>query len=188
VVVEDEVGKLFHDLPDEEGHARSKIAERVHCEVAWPVPAEELGDTGRCESPEVAFWVGRAHAAHRRCGGKEHAVRSKCGEAVLNALTGPAQQVERSGEDDAVVGVGRQRARHLEVRDERGAQVRGIDVDDGALGDAIASEPRCVRAVLNLENRPMDRAAACAQKGFDVPPIHRCASINAVVVTERLAR
>ena len=187
-MVEDEVGKVFHDLPNEKGHTRSEVAEGFHREVAWPVPAEELGDACRCESPEVAVWVGRTYTAHRRCRGQEHAVRSQCGEAVLNALTGPAQQVERLGEDDAVVAVGRQRARQLEVRDERGARVHGIDVDDGALGEPIAPEPGCVRAVLNLQSRPADRAAACAQEGFDVPPIHRCASIKSVVVTEGVPR
>ena len=42
-------------------------------------------------------------------------------------------------------------------------------------------EPRCVRAVLNLQNRPADRAAACAHEGLDIPPTHRYASIKSVV-------
>jgi hypothetical protein len=41
------------------------------------------------------------------------------------------------GEDDAVVGVGRQRVRLAEVGDERGERVRVVDVDDGAGRDPI---------------------------------------------------
>jgi hypothetical protein len=96
--------------------------------------------------------------------------------------------MERLGEDDAVVGVGRQRASFLKVRDESRSRVRGIDVDDDALGNPIVPELHRVRVVLNLEHGSMDRIATCVQKRFDVPPVHGCASTEAVVVIERLSR
>jgi hypothetical protein len=54
-VVEDDVGKILYDFAHEKGHARSEIAEPVDHEVARPVPAEQLGDAGWCESPRVAI-------------------------------------------------------------------------------------------------------------------------------------
>ena len=72
-MVEDDVGKILYDFAHEKGHARSEIAEPVDHEVARPVPAEQFGDAGWCESPRVAIGVRRAHPADRRRGGEQRA-------------------------------------------------------------------------------------------------------------------
>jgi hypothetical protein len=167
-VVEDAIGKVLHDFADQEGDACPEISESVDTEAARPVPVEEFDDAGPGKSPEVAGRVCRTHTAHRGCRGKEYAVRPQGSEAVFDTLPGPTQQVERLGEDDAVVCVSRQRAGLLEVRDERRARVRGIDVDNDALGHSIGPEPHCVGIVLYLEHRPTDHVAMLAQGGFDI--------------------
>ena len=121
------VGEFLHDLSDEEGDAGPEVAEGLDSEVVWPVAFEELSDAGWCEAPEVAVGVGRAYWAHRRGGDEEQATWPHGREAVLDASARSAQEVQRLGEDDAVVGVRRQRADHFEVRDERRSGVRGID-------------------------------------------------------------
>jgi hypothetical protein len=187
-MVEDAIGKVLHDFADQEGDACPEIPESVDTEVARPVPVEEFADAGPRESPEVACRVRRTHTAHRGCRGKEYAVGPQGSEAVLDTLPGSTQKVQRLGEDDAVVCVSRQRAGLLEVRDERRARVRSIDVDNDALGNSIGPERRCVGAVLYLEHRPTDHVAMLAQEGFDITPVHWRASIEAVVITKRLER
>jgi hypothetical protein len=187
-VVEDAIGKVLHDLADQEGDACPEIPESVDTEAARPVPVEEFADAGPRESPEVAGRVCRTHTAHRGCRGKEYAVRPQGTEAVFDTLPGPTQEVQRLGEDDAVVCVSRQRAGSLEVRDERRSRVRGIAVDNEALGYSIAPELHCVGIVLYLEHGPSDHVAMLAQEGFDIAPVDWRASFEAVEITKRLER
>ena len=92
------------------------------------------------------------------------------------------------GEDDAVVRGDGERAALLQISDECGVRVRGIDVDYLAVSDAVAAELRRVRVVLNLQDRSVDAGPVGVQERFDVSPVDRLPSIEAVVVAQGLNR
>src|SRR5204862_5878473 len=96
--------------------------------------------------------------------------------------------MKRLREDDAVVPRQWQCPRVLEVSDQCGPRVGSIDVDDGAFCDAIRAESGHVDIVLDFEHRSMDQFTPFTQERLDVSTVERRASVETVVIAQRLER
>ncbi len=91
-------------------------------------------------------------------------------------------------EDDAVIGIRRQRVWFRKVSEERGARVRAVDVDDADRNGATRAEHRRVRVVLDLEYRSAYCVAMLVQEDLNVPAVERRTAIESIAVAQRLKR
>src|SRR5712692_4074473 len=79
--------------------------------------------------------------------------------------------MEHLRQDDAIVGIGRQRPRFREIRDQGRLRVRGIDIDDRGLRNLTLAEAGAVPLITHFEDRTADRPAWWGQEALDVPAV-----------------
>ena len=149
---------------------------------ALPQP---LLEAARRVAPEVAVGVLGVHPHDARHGDEQRPVGTQGPEDVLERRALVLEQVERLDQQDAVVGLRRQRARNAQVGDDRRVRVGGVQVHDVAGADAAGPEPARVARVTDLEYVAADRSGGLVQEALDVEAVDRPAAVEAVARAER---
>ncbi len=92
--------------------------------------------------------------------------------------------VQRLGEDDAVVGGGRDMVEPTQISNHRRPRVGDVEVQNIAPLDPLTSEPSGVFVFLYFEHGSTDVACVCREIALDDWPIRRRAALVAPVVRE----
>ena len=163
------------------------VAEGDHLER---VDREDVGKqlSRRCfgEAPVVAiealFVIDPYHAG---CRSQQHAARLEDASALAKHRGHVVDQMERLGEDDAVVRPARNRIGATQVGDHGGEAVARIDIDDVAGCDGVAAKPARVNRIPYFENAAANVRTMRLEKRLDVVSIDRRSAIAPPLVAER---
>ena len=171
----------------EERRAREHVAVAAHLDqVLGKDLRDERAGARLGDAPEVAVAaVFEGHPARRRERDERHAARLEHAPALFEHAPHVVDDVDGLREDDAIVGVRRQRHRLSRNRRRRSrAGFRG-QIDDVAAGNAGAAVPRRVVVLLHLEHDAADVLGVGLEEPLDVRAVHGRTAVVAPVPADR---
>ena len=122
-------------------------------------------------------------AAHGGDGRQEDAAGPENAGGVAQRRPGIVDELQRLGEDEAVVAAGRDRVGRGKIGHDGGLRVGRIDVEHVG-GGYVAAEAAGVVGVLDLEDPAPDVAPVGVEEALDVVAVYRGTSIGAPLLAQ----